>query len=575
MGWKRAGVFVSAATLAGAAGIGFSPAHAQQAPATEPNGMVRPRFIGTGLVQDPPSATPLPRSSIPTPTQRPRPARPLDPGDVTYAPPPAPETEAPSPASALAESAVPQGLPINLATAMQLAGVAPLDIAAATAQVRQGLALLLQAKALKIPNLNAGIDYLRHDGIQQNIFTGENFQKGRQSLFVGGGPSLSVGLTDAIFAPLAAKRVVASREADVQTARNNALLSVTQAYFRVQQARGVLIGADATIVRARRLVQFARGLAPSLIAPLEINRTEAELQSLLQTRELAIQDWRVASAELAEILLLDPGTLLDPIEPPYLQVTLIPADQTPAELIPLAVNNRPEIASQKELLAAAHELLRRERNRPFLPNLYVLNPGTGTGLMAAGNQTSGPNGLLNANGGNLTIEVAAVWQLQGAGVGNLGLIRERKADQDLASIQVTRTVYRVKSEVSQALARLQSARARIPQTEEGLRQAIESADKNFIGLRETTRPAGELLRLVVRPQEVVAALIALEQAFEQYFAAVNQYNTAQFDLYRALGQPAQWVTSQPTRIAEPTPATASPLTLQPTATTDVNNRGSR
>ena len=49
------------------------------------------------------------------------------------------------------------------------------------------------------------------------------------------------------------------------------------------------------------------------------------------------------------------------------------------------------------------------------------------------------------------------------------------------------------------------------ETEEGLRQAIESADKNFIGLRETTRPAGELLRLVVRPQEVVAALIALER----------------------------------------------------------------
>jgi outer membrane protein TolC len=109
---------------------------------------------------------------------------------------------------------------------------------------------------------------------------------------------------------------------------------------------------------------------------------------------------------------------------------------------------------------------------------------------------------------------------------------------------VTRTLFRVRAEVQQALARLQTSRARIPQTEEGLRQAIESADKNFIGLRETTRPAGELLRLVVRPQEVVAALIALELAFEQYSAAINEYNTAQFLLYRAIGQPAQWVTSR-------------------------------
>ena len=83
------------------------------------------------------------------------------------------------------------------------------------------------------------------------------------------------------------------------------------------------------------------------------------------------------------------------------------------------------------------------------------------------------------------------------------------------------------------------------ETEEGVRQAIESADKNFIGLRETSRPAGELLRLIVRPQEVVAAIIALNTAYEQYSGAVSEYNTAQFEVYRALGQPAQWVTCQP------------------------------
>ena len=123
------------------------------------------------------------------------------------------------------------------------------------------------------------------------------------------------------------------------------------------------------------------------------------------------------------------------------------------------------------------------------------------------------------------------------------------AEQDLASIELTRMVYRVRADVSQALARMQTARTRVVQTEDGLIQAIESADKNFIGLHQTARPAGELLRLVVRPQEVVAALIALEVAYEQYASAVNEYNAAQFELYRALGQPAQWVTSQPGHVA--------------------------
>ena len=110
------------------------------------------------------------------------------------------------------DARAPRGLPINLATAMQLAGVRPLDIAAATVQVEQALALQLQARALLIPTFNGGVDYFRHDGVQQNIFTGENFRKGQAIVLRrAAGPACSVGLTDAIYDPLAARRVVASR----------------------------------------------------------------------------------------------------------------------------------------------------------------------------------------------------------------------------------------------------------------------------------------------------------------------------------------------------------------------------
>ncbi|HEV3339794.1 MAG TPA: TolC family protein, partial [Pirellulales bacterium] len=279
---------------------------------------------------------------------------------------------------------MPRGLPINLATALRLSGVRPLDIAVATAQVQQALAVQLQARALWIPNLNAGLDYFRHDGQQQNLFTGENFQLGRQNLFVGGGPSLSVGLADAIFAPLAARRVVGSRQADVQAARNDTLYAVAQVYFEFQAARGRLLGTSATVSRAELLATFARGLAPSLIPPLEINRALAELQSLRQTQQVAIRDCRIASARLAEILLLDPTTMLEPIEPPFLQVTLVSAERSAEELVPIALNRRPEIASQRRAAAAAQQLVRQERSRPFVPNLYILSPATTTGLLGAG-----------------------------------------------------------------------------------------------------------------------------------------------------------------------------------------------
>jgi hypothetical protein len=48
----------------------------------------------------------------------------------------------------------------------------------------------------------------------------------------------------------------------------------------------------------------------------------------------------------------------------------------------------------------------------------------------------------------------------------------------------------------------------------------------------------------VRPQEVVAAIQALAQAYTDYFGAVTDYDRAQFRLYRALGRPVQLVFGQ-------------------------------
>ena len=48
-----------------------------------------------------------------------------------------------------------------------------------------------------------------------------------------------------------------------------------------------------------------------------------------------------------------------------------------------------------------------------------------------------------------------------------------------------------------------------------------------------------MLQLINRPQEVVAALQQLQQAYLNYYTSTNDYNRAQFRLFRALGYPAQ------------------------------------
>ena len=73
-----------------------------------------------------------------------------------------------------------------------------------------------------------------------------------------------------------------------------------------------------------------------------------------------------------------------------------------------------------------------------------------------------------------------------------------------------------------------------------VKEAIITYNGTLRGIGEA-RGAGDLLQLVNRPQEAVAALQQLDRAYVIYYAAVNGYNRAQFQLYRALGFPARTV----------------------------------
>src|SRR5262249_55955696 len=88
------------------------------------------------------------------------------------------------------------------------------------------------------------------------------------------------------------------------------------------------------------------------------------------------------------------------------------------------------------------------------------------------------------------------------------------------------------------------AASRLGKAENGLKDAAESANKNFEGLGQTKTVGGKVIILVIRPQEVVAAIQALALSYSDYYGAVADYNRAQFRLYRALGQPAQLVAGQ-------------------------------
>jgi hypothetical protein len=118
-------------------------------------------------------------------------------------------------------------LPINLPTALRLADSRPIDIAVATQRIRQAAAQLDRANVLWLPTVFVGPDYIRHDGQIQDV-QGNVFGTSKTSFLFGVAPYMVFALSDAIFAPLAARQVVRAREAGLQAARNDSFLAVVR-----------------------------------------------------------------------------------------------------------------------------------------------------------------------------------------------------------------------------------------------------------------------------------------------------------------------------------------------------------
>jgi hypothetical protein len=124
------------------------------------------------------------------------------------------------------------------------------------------------------------------------------------------------------------------------------------------------------------------------------------------------------------------------------------------------------------------------------------------------------------------------------GLGNLALIKEQRGLTSGAIVELFKVQDSVAGDITRAQADLQSAAARVVQSERQVRAALVNYNGSYEGLKQTKR-FGNVLIQVFRPQEVVFALQLLWMAYTNYVVTVAEYNIAQFELFHALGYPAR------------------------------------
>lgn len=450
--------------------------------------------------------------------------------------------------------------PINLATALRLADARPLIVAAAQAGAWSAEGQLQKAKVLWIPSFMIATTYARHDG-PVDFNRGINVPVGvgiygqpapggfgkplNQNLnwFIAGVSLYQVvAMTDIIFQPLAARQILDAKRWDIQTAKNDVVLEVAKAYFHVHRSRGQYAGALYTVAEGRKLIAKIDSLSQDLIPKVEIDRARNLLAFLEQQAVSARENWRVSSADLTQILRLDPRAVCEPLEHDHLQITLIAADRKLDDLIALGLRNRPELAANQSEIKAATVRIRQEKMRPMLPSLMLTGWQTPGGMVPeASIFGTGHAGRVNNWSFRDDISGQLVWQWDSLGFGNAALVKRRRAEESQAIAKLMQAQDAVAAEINQAQATVQASAARVAQAERSLRTGMITYQRNYEGLGQTRR-FGDVLELIYRPQEVVYALKLLHLAFNEYFNTVADYNTAQFALFHALGYPAREVT---------------------------------
>ena len=438
--------------------------------------------------------------------------------------------------------------PIDLDSALRLAGVQNPEILLAREQVTEAVALHRLAAVQFLPTVNAGGNYNAHTGPLQSS-TGTVIEVNRSALYggMGAGPVgagtvpipglvLSGNVSEGLFGVLVSKQVVRQREFASLAVRNAVLLRVAVGYLELLRAEGrraiaLQTRAEASEV-ARVTAAFARtGQGRRADADRAATELEQRNDEFLQAENEVL----TASAKLAQLLDLDPSVRLHAIDGWVVPAPIVPDPVPLPQLIAVALTQRPELRERQAAIRGAFLTLQGAKVLPFSPTALL---GYSTGTFGGGSNLAA-NGILQPDGTILRqprfdnfaaredFDAVVYWSLRNLGVGNLVLIRLAQSNLRSKNLQLVEILDRVRTEVAAAYAR---THARYAQIETGER-AVKSGKQGFEEDLIRTRNPPWL------PIELLDSLRLLARSRYAYLDAIIDYNEAQFELYVSLGQP--------------------------------------
>jgi outer membrane protein TolC len=428
-------------------------------------------------------------------------------------------------------------LPIDLPYALRFVNASNPTIAIAQARVEEAYARLQQAQVAWLPNLWAGGNpdnltfmptYAVHNGILQNA-RGMTFDVVKANAAFPVGAGLNLSIADAIFGPRIARNLVAAEQARSRVVIYNVQLDVALTYLDLLRAYGALAINRETLSKAEFIQQSATAAEREGFGKTtaDANRARTEVQIRHQERIDLEAEAALASARLAQLLLLDPTVDLVPADAQVLPIELVPSAAPLDELVGVGLMNRPELAESRAVVAAALTRWREEKARPLIPNLQMAYYGA---------QFGGGTPALHDYGWRDDFMIQASWELRNAGLGNLFSARATRSQYNEANLRVTEVQAMVAADVTAAAKVVRAREREFVHAQEAVRQAEVMWEKLRRAAFGVVGGFGGQARRF-DPLEPILAEQALHDARLRYLDEVISYNRTQFRLFWAMGQP--------------------------------------
>jgi outer membrane protein TolC len=402
-------------------------------------------------------------------------------------------------------------LPIDLISALRLATANNLEIAEAKAKVLEAKGNSSASAGSLIPSISLFFGYGHTNGTLQGTF-GEIGNATFNTLNPGVAVGYSLNPGEAIFDALASRRIVDASRANELLVTQDVLLRVVQEYYELLEAQAKVKVAEKSVSDSKTLLKIAGVLERQGIGPgADIVRAQAKLGGNEQSLIQAQNEFREASVNLAQTLMLDPSVTLFPQDKEIKQITLVDSQIELDELINTAFEKHPELrrASQEIKVAEAGK--------------------SGAWLSALG-----PEVLIEA-------------QLSGIGT-EFGNIGEREIYQALVGVSISASSY---GQIKAASARVLRAQVSEEKTRAQIKARVVKAYDDVLSAKEEFTPtkrevaaAEESLKLSqVRFKrglglaiEVIQAEDTLVNASLNYIKTIVDYNKAQARLLNELGE---------------------------------------